>query len=287
MLASNKQKLMKNNYLTKKIDYLQSDITNAYDDLPVWSTPFGLLLLDNFPIGEYSNYLDIGCGTGFPLLEIAQRLGNNCQSVGIDPWTEGVKRTQTKINTFQLENITIIEGDASDISFPDNHFDLITSNLGINNFAHPEHVLSECHRVLTTKGSLCLTTNLTGTFREFYDLYYETLLELGFVKYLLQFNEHVQHRGSEESVKELIDRNGFMIKKSISSPYKMRFLNGTAFLNHSNIILGFIKSWINMFEENDRLVFFERFERHLNEYSKEQGELSLTIPMFYMECIKK
>ena len=278
---------MTNNYLTKKIDYLQSDITNAYDDLPVWSAPFGLLLLDNFPIGEYTDYLDIGCGTGFPLLEIAQRLGNNCQSVGIDPWTEGVKRTQIKINTFQLENITIIEGDASDISFSANHFDLITSNLGINNFAHPDKVLSECYRVLKTNGSLCLTTNLTGTFTEFYDLYYETLLELCFVKYLPQFNEHVQHRGSEESVKELIDRNGFMIKKSISSPYKMRFLNGTAFLNHSNIILGFIKSWINMFEENDRLVFFERFERHLNEYSKKHGELSLTIPMFYMECIKK
>jgi len=278
---------MTNNYLTKKIDYLQSDITNAYDDLPVWSAPFGLLLLDNFPIGEYTDYLDIGCGTGFPLLEIAQRLGNNCQSVGIDPWTEGVKRTQTKINTFQLENITIIEGDASDISFPANHFDLITSNLGINNFAHPDKVLSECYRVLKTNGSLCLTTNLTGTFTEFYDLYYETLLELCFVKYLPQFNEHVLHRGTEESVKKLIDSNGFKIKNTVSSIYKMRFLNGSAFLNHSNIILGFIKSWINMFEETDKKVFFDRFEGKLNEYSKKLGELKLTIPMYYIECQKK
>ena len=278
---------MTNNYLTKKIDYLQSDITNAYDDLPVWSAPFGLLLLDNFPIGEYTDYLDIGCGTGFPLLEIAQRLGNNCQSVGIDPWTEGVKRTQTKSNTFQLENITIIEGDASDISFPANHFDLITSNLGINNFAHPDKVLSECYRVLKTNGSLCLTTNLTGTFTEFYDLYYETLLELCFVKYLPQFNEHVLHRGTEESVKKLIDSNGFKIKNTVSSIYKMRFLNGSAFLNHSNIILGFIKSWINMFEETDKKVFFDRFEGKLNEYSKKLGELKLTIPMYYIECQKK
>jgi len=67
----------------------------------------------------------------------------------------------------------------------------------------------------------------------------------------------------------------------------MRFLNGTSFLNHSNIILGFINSWINMFEENDRPIFFELFERHLNEYSKEQGELTLTIPMYYIECQKK
>ena len=52
------------NYLTKKIDYLQPDITNAYDELPLWSAPFGLLLMDNFPMGTYSNYLDVGCATG-------------------------------------------------------------------------------------------------------------------------------------------------------------------------------------------------------------------------------
>jgi len=91
------------NYLAKKIDYLQPDITNTCDELPLWSSPFGLLLLDNFPMGEYTNYLDIGCGTGFLLLEMAQRLGNSCHSVGIDPWTEAVKRTRTKIDTLQFE----------------------------------------------------------------------------------------------------------------------------------------------------------------------------------------
>ncbi len=111
-------------YLDRKLDYLQSDITNAYDELPMWSSAFGLLLLDNFPIGEYSNYLDIGCATGFPLIDIAQRLGNKCNSVGIDPWTEAVKRAKRKIDTLQLDSITIIEGDASIIDYPDNFFDL-------------------------------------------------------------------------------------------------------------------------------------------------------------------
>jgi arsenite methyltransferase len=125
------------NYLNKKIDYLQPAITNTCDELPLWSSAFGLLLLDNFPIGEYSNYLDIGFATGFPLIEIAQRLGNKCTSVGMDPWVEAAKRTATKINTLQLENISVLEGDASIIPFPNHHFDLITSNLGINNFERP------------------------------------------------------------------------------------------------------------------------------------------------------
>jgi len=276
-----------NNYLNKKIDYLQPEITNTYDELPLWSSPFGLLLLDNFPIGEYSDYLDIGCGTGFPLLDIAQRLGCNCHSVGIDPWTEAVKRTQTKIDTLQLENISVVEGDASAILFPNDHFDLITSNLGINNFENPDKVLTECHRVLKTNASFCLTTNLTGTFSEFYEVYNETIIELGFEKYIPQLNEHVKHRGTEESVRELLDRNGFNIKKEVKSIYTMRFLNGTTFLNNSFTILGFINSWRNMFEETDKQTFFESFEKNLNIVSKRKGELKLTIPMMYVECVKK
>ncbi len=271
-------------YLSKKYDYLKPNITNAYEDLPLWSSPFGLLLLDNFPIGEYTNYLDIGCATGFPLLDIAQKLGNKCNSVGIDPWAEAVKRAQTKIDTFKLENISVIEGDASNIPFSNKHFDLITSNLGINNFENPDKVLAECYRVLKTDGSLCITTNLTGTFSEFYEIYYKTLDELGYDKYLAKFGKHVNHRGTEESVRELIDKNGFEIKNIIRTNYYMRFLNGTTFLNHSFIILGFISSWIDMFEENDKNVFFETFENNLNVSAKNKGELKLTVPMLYVEC---
>jgi len=275
------------NYLNKKIDYLQPDITNTCDELPLWSSAFGLLLLDNFPIGEYSHYLDIGCATGFPLIEMSQRLGNKCTSVGMDPWTEAVKRTATKINTLQLENISVIEGDASIIPFSNQHFDLITSNLGINNFEHPDKVVSECHRVLKPNGSLCLTTNLTGTFTEFYEVYRETLHELKFEKYLVPFNEHVNHRGTEASVKELMNTYDFKIKNIIRSTYNMRFLNGSAFLNHSFIIMAFLGSWKNMFDEKDKQTFFEAFEKNLNTLSRSKGELRLTVPILYLECVKK
>lgn len=274
-------------YLDRKLDYLQSDITNAYDELPLWSSAFGLLLLDNFPIGEYSNYLDIGCATGFPLIDIAQRLGNKCNSVGIDPWAEAVKRAKTKIDTLQLDSITIIEGDASIIDYPDNFFDLITSNLGINNFENPLTVLKECNRVLKKNSSFSLTTNLTGTFSEFYDVFISTIKELGFDKYLIKLNEHINHRGTEESTIELLEKSDFVIKKRIRAEYKMRFLNGTTFLNNSFTIVGFIDSWRNLFPEKEKRMFFDRFEEKLNEYSKRQGELKLTIPMLYIECRKK
>ena len=274
------------NYLIRELDWKQEDVTNVYDELPLWSSPFGLLLLDNFPIGEYDNYLDIGFGTGFPLIEISQRLGINCQSYGIDQWKAAFKRAASKIDTLKTENVILIEGDASKISLPDNYFDLITSNLGINNFENPLGVLSECKRVLKPSGSFCLTTNVTGTFSEFYQIFCDTLNELKFDKYTSKLIDHINQRGTEESTIELLEKSGFTITKTLKSDYSMRFLNGSAFLNHSFTIVGFIDSWRNMFDQVDKTIFFDRFEQNLNDYSKQNGELKLTIPMFYVECKK-
>lgn len=275
------------NYLSKNLDYLRSDITNACDELSLWASPFGILLLDNFPIKKYDNYLDIGCGTGFPLIEIASRLGSDCEAVGIDPWGEAVKRVQAKIDALQLDNITLINGVADNIDYPNDYFDLITSNLGINNFENPSRVMKEAYRVLKQGGAFCATTNLTGTFDKFYELFRESLFEFGLQKYSANLEDHINHRGTEESSLKLFEDNGFKIIKTIKSEYQMRYYNGTAFLNHPYIIIGFIDAWRNMFEEEDKERFFDNFERNLNEYSNQHGELRLTIPMLYIEAVKK
>ena len=274
-------------YLTRILDWQTDDVANQYDELPLWSSPFGILLMDNFPLGNYKQYLDIGCGTGFPLIDISQRLGSGCKAFGIDPWHAAMNRARTKIKTIGLTNIELIETDASILPFENEYFDLVTSNLGINNFENPLAVLKECYRVMKTGASLCATTNLNGTFQEFYDVFEKTLTDIGLAnKYESEYSAHVNHRGTISSMRELIDKSGFKIVKQIESSYQMRFLNGSAFLNHSVVIVGFIHPWRNMFDEGDKQIFFERFENNLNEYSKLNGELKLTIPMAYFECGK-
>ena len=46
----------------------------ALDELPLWSAPFGLRLLESVPLAPGATVLDVGCGTGFPLLELAHRV---------------------------------------------------------------------------------------------------------------------------------------------------------------------------------------------------------------------
>jgi ubiquinone/menaquinone biosynthesis C-methylase UbiE len=274
-------------YFENNYNWDDADLVSQYDELPLWSSYFGKLLLDNIPLKKYRNYLDVGCGTGFPLIEISQKIGNGCRCYGIDPWAKALERVKQKLNTLELSCIEVIECSATKIPFENNYFDFITSNLGVNNFSEPEHVLKECCRVLNDNGTISITSNLSGTFIEFYEIFEKTLIECGFDTYLTSFHEHVNHRGTVASISELFTNVGFSIKKTVESSFVMRFLNGSSFLNHSVIVGGFSGAWRNLFNAHEIAPFFERFERNLNMHTEKHGELKLSVPMLYLECGKK
>ena len=62
-------------FLEFNADLSAPEIIATYDELPLWSAMFGLLLLEHVPLENVHLALDVGCGTGFPLIELAERLG--------------------------------------------------------------------------------------------------------------------------------------------------------------------------------------------------------------------
>jgi arsenite methyltransferase len=57
------------------VDTTIREFADAYDELPLWSAPFGLLLLERVPIRADQAVLDVGAGTGWLALELAERCG--------------------------------------------------------------------------------------------------------------------------------------------------------------------------------------------------------------------
>jgi ubiquinone/menaquinone biosynthesis C-methylase UbiE len=99
-----------------------------YDELPLWSAPFGLKLLDHIEYKSNINAIDLGFGTGFPLIELAMRLVNNSTVYGIDIWKDVFVNVKDKINQYGIKNIILIEGNAESIPLENNSVHLITSN---------------------------------------------------------------------------------------------------------------------------------------------------------------
>lgn len=272
---------MRLDYLDFDADFSTPRALTAYDELPLWSAMFGLVLLDEVPLADVRTVLDVGCGTGFPLIEIAERLGPDTRVHGIDPWTGGLARAAEKIAARELRNVTLHEGTAAAMPFGVGTFDLIVSNLGINNFDDPLRAMRECRRVLRPGGRIALTTNLQGHMKELYEVFGAVLRRHG-PDAGERLNAHVAHRATVDSVKELLAHSGFRVSRVLVDERRMRFRDGTALLNHHFIKLGFLPAWKEV-AGGSQAVFGELEER-LNEAAASAGELRLTIPLAYVEA---
>jgi arsenite methyltransferase len=229
--------------------------------------------------------LDLGSGTGFPLLELAARLGPGSQLYGVDPWENANNRARKKIKQYGLSNVEIIQASADQMPFDDKSVDLVVSNLGINNFEHPEQVFAECKRVLKQGARLALTTNLNGHWQVFYDIFENTLLQLGKNTLIPAMIQHQEHRGSLAQIAALFENTGLRVCRQIQEPLEMTFLNGTAFLNHYFVKLGWLASWKQLIPITEQAVVFATLEHNLNEYAQKTGCLKLSVPMAYIEGV--
>ena len=272
------------NYLTFTLDLDAPETVSVYDELPLWSALFGELLLRHVPLRKSMQALDVGCGTGFPLLELAQRLGAGSMVYGIDPWEAAIKRAKHKARLWDVRNVDIQVGDAAALPYPDGQFDLVVSNLGINNFADPQAVLGECWRVSKPSASLALTTNLQGHMQEFYDVFETTLLRLGNEPAMQALKRHIAARATIPGITTLLTATGFQVNKVHEESAVMRFADGSALLRHYFIKLGFLDGWKSVLEPGEQAAVFARLEADLNELARAHGELRLTIPMAYIEA---
>lgn len=256
---------------------------STFDELPLWSAPFGLLLLKYIELKRGITLVDIGSGAGFPLLEIAQRLGQSSKCYGIDTWVNANNRVREKIINYGVQNVEVMDASGAALPFGNESVDVIVSNLGINNFSEPDKVFMECFRVLKPGGKLAITTNLNGHWREFYEVFEDTLRQVKRPDLVKQLKEHEAHRGTINSISDLFTNNGFTVSRHYEDQFEMRFLDGTAFLNHYFIKLGWMASWKDLIPEAIRVLFFEQLEHNLNDYASKHNGLTLAVPMAYIE----
>lgn len=274
-------------YLKRTSNYLDPQIASTFasvfDELSFWSSRFGQLLFNNIEIRGGLNILDVGFGTGFPLFELAHTFGRTCQVTGLDVWKEAIERARLKQQIYELPKVKIIEGDGAQQPFEDATFDLIVSNLGINNFAEPASVLAECYRVARPGARLVMTTNIKGHYREFYEIYRTVLRELNKEQSMERLSVNEEHRGTKQSVCALLGAVGFTVTRVIEDKFQMRFLDGSAMLRHSLVRFGFLDGWRSVVRPEEEEEVFTLLEKRLNESAQPQGELRMTVPMLYVE----
>jgi arsenite methyltransferase len=96
-------------------------------------------ILNMHPWRGDEHVLDVGCGRGLLLAGAAKRLSNG-HATGIDIWSNvdmGGNSEAATLHNLALEGITdsctLVSQSAAEMTFPDNTFDVIVSNLCIHN----------------------------------------------------------------------------------------------------------------------------------------------------------
>jgi arsenite methyltransferase len=255
-----------------------------YDETSFWSARFGALLFDHLEIHRGIRGLDVGCGTGFPLIELAHVHGPSSQFTGIDIWVDALERARVKLELHGLTNVDIVETDVASMPFPNAQFDLVVSNIGINNFADARAALQECRRVAKTGARLVLTTNVQGHFEAVYALLDAILKESGLEQARDALRREQQHRHSKHAITNLLVECGFTVSRCFEQSFRMRFADGSAMLRHS-LVKWFLDGWRQAVGAGNEGEVFAALEARLNAAAERDGCVQMTVPMLYLEGV--
>jgi arsenite methyltransferase len=126
--------------------------------LAIWAS-----VLDELRLRGDERVLDVGCGRGAVLLLAAHRVPAG-RAVGVDIWRSrdqsGNRRTAVERNAVVEgvpDRVDVVDADARELPFPPESFDVVVSNLTINNNAEGDgrkQALLEAVRVLRPGGRL-------------------------------------------------------------------------------------------------------------------------------------
>jgi ubiquinone/menaquinone biosynthesis C-methylase UbiE len=280
-------------YLTVEYDIHELGFVEVYEALfvPQWSRPFGQLLLSLLLTLQRDagwQLLDVGCATGYPTLELARFLGQDCDLAGIDTWEEAVLFARRRAAEEWLRNVSFLVADVVTNDLPQGGFDTITSNLGLASFEDPWAALGGMWRLLREGGQLLLTTPLQSAMREFLDTYYLTLRDLKLQDYMSTLGRHIASRPTIANVSKLVERAGFVVTRTVTDTFTLSFPDPRAFLTSpliQTLYLGELREIIP--DMTIRRLVFNEVERRLTARAQVAGgELVMTVPMLCVAAVR-
>lgn len=165
--------------------------------------------------------LDLCCGTGDWSIHMA-RTNPQVEVIGLD-FSENMLDV-AKERTAHIENVSLIQGDAMNLEFPDNSIDTVTIGFGLRNLPDYAQGLKEMYRVLKPGGTLVVleTSQPENAFVRFgFNIYFGTIMpKLGGLiadkeqEYIWLY-ESTREFPSKQKLSEMMERTGFTFVKHL------------------------------------------------------------------------
>jgi arsenite methyltransferase len=106
------------------------------------------------PLNAGERVLDLGSGAGTDSLVAAQMVGDQGQVTGIDMTSVMLAKARAAAIEMGVRNVEFLAGEAEQLPFPEESFDVVISNGVIDLIPDKDAVFSELHRVLVPGGRM-------------------------------------------------------------------------------------------------------------------------------------
>jgi ubiquinone/menaquinone biosynthesis C-methylase UbiE len=127
----------------------------AYELIDLQLSPLGLSAIEALGPCPGDVVIDIGCGTGQTLLQLAERVGAAGRVVGVD--VAPLLLEIAKRRTASLSQVRLIQADAQFLDLPFESADAVFSRFGVMTFSDPVAAFANFRRILRPSGALAFS----------------------------------------------------------------------------------------------------------------------------------
>jgi ubiquinone/menaquinone biosynthesis C-methylase UbiE len=153
-------------------------LSRWYDWIAGSEEPFMLQAVAGLGLRPGERVLEIGCGTGKALVEMAARTGQNGCVLGVDLAEGMLRRADARIHRSGIRSIQLCQADAAFLPCANGFYDAVLLTFTLELFPPAEFgpVLAECRRVLRGGGRLgvaaLLETDAPGWMERLYGVFH-------------------------------------------------------------------------------------------------------------------
>jgi len=262
----------------------------ALDNQPDWDQiagKFDIWLPQLAPVGDEvllkldaqpgDTILDLGSGTGEPVLSLARSMSDSVHITGTDSAEAMINVAQKKVVDEKLEGIHFEVMSAEDLDFEDDSFHRVSCRFGVMLFADPLQGLKEMYRVLKPGGQYSLAVWSTPESMRTLHWAYEVFkykIETEFYPPLAK----VTSLGGENVLKDLLVNAGFSDINIENKTFEYQFDSFDTYwdaIEESDIL----KKQFEMLPETERGIVHDQMKALASDYISDD---KLVIPHDYI-----
>jgi ubiquinone/menaquinone biosynthesis C-methylase UbiE len=230
----------------KKRSHRYEKMARVYDDeiLPIWSQRFGRMLLRDLQIPHKAMVLDVGCGTGYPSLELLKLMDEQGRIIALEPIAPLLDVARKKAGDLSGKRIFFrSEHAVAKLAFADEVYDLVVSNLGLLFLDDPRLAVREFSRVAKVGGKVIFTLPMKGTYTEFFDIYREVLTKHDKDDVLRQLEEYLAQVPDIDDVVSWLESAGLQEIDVEVDQFSLLFKSSREFFFAPVIEYGPLNAW--------------------------------------------